>query len=253
MFPIEVKVNVDGAVDDAVAAIGIESARRSQRQIWFAEDRGGADRGTLRLLDAGVIIRFRSGEKDDVTVKLRPCTDNQLVSRWSAPFEKGDFAYRIEHDWSGRRRTLAASAVSSRQRGSLLHAIGPTDDTAAAIADEQRSFLDQCRHEVPFDQLTALGPVAATKFAEFTLDGLDVNAERWSVAGLDFLELSLRVKPRDSDKSRNGESPHAFEARAEGAQHKLEEAVRRRAVTISTNQENKTKRVLTALASSVRH
>ena len=75
------------------------------------------------------------------------------------------------------------------------------------------------------------------------LDGcLDVDLEAWSVAGLEFLEASIRVKPKDSDDAEE------FAARAERKQRKLEDAIRERGVVLSEDPEPKTRRVLTALA-----
>ena len=247
VFPVEIKVNIDGGVGEALAALGEPQGAVSKLQIWFAENRKGVEHGDLLLLNSGVIIRFRSGEKDDLTAKLRPCTEAQLVDRWSAPFDTKSFEYRIEGDWSGQRRVLAASAVSKRPQGSLLDAVKADVDAAAALSADQREFLDACVPGVRIDRLLALGSISSTKYSDLPLDDLDVNMERWTVADLDFLELSIRVKSKDD------ETADEFESRAERKQKKLEKAVRHRGLVISEHHENKTKRVLTALASSIRH
>ncbi|USQ86197.1 hypothetical protein NFX46_22335 [Streptomyces phaeoluteigriseus] len=69
------------------------------------------------------------------------------------------------------------------------------------------------------------------------------QAEVWSAAGLDFLEASIRVQPKEDDDSEE------FSARAERRQRKLEDAVRERGVVLSEHPENKTRRMLTALSS----
>jgi len=61
-----------------------------------------------------------------------------------------------------------------------------------------------------------------------------------------FLELSIRVKPERQ------EADAAFQDRASELQRDLHEAVRRRGVAISDRQENKTQRVLAALAATHR-
>ncbi|WP_234325736.1 hypothetical protein [Streptomyces sp. NRRL S-146] len=87
-----------------------------------------------------------------------------------------------------------------------------------------------------------MGPIASTKFNNVPLDNLEVDLERWTVADLDFLELSTRIKHK------HGEKPHEFEKRVEHKQKKLRSAVRDRGIAISQNPDNKTRRVLTTLA-----
>jgi hypothetical protein len=247
VFPVEVKVNIAGGVAEALAALGEARSAVSKLQIWFAETRNAVEHGDLALLNSGVIIRFRSGEKDDLTVKLRPCTQEQLVESWSAPSKTASLEYRIEGDWSGQRRSLAASAVSKRPQGSLLDAVKTDIDAAAAVSADQREFLATCAPGVRIDGLRALGPISATKFSDLSLGDLDVNMERWTVADLDFLEVSIRVEPKD------GESADEFELRVERKQKKLEKKVREHGVVISDRHENKTKIVLTALADAFQH
>src|ERR1700757_3885420 len=124
IFPVEIKVNVDGAVDDARSRLGGPQGALSRRRIWFVEDRNGVEHGKPSLIHDGVIIRFRSGDEDDLTAKLRPCRESQLVHGWSCPFETDSFKYRIEGDWSGKRRELAASAGGIRPPESLSKALG---------------------------------------------------------------------------------------------------------------------------------
>ncbi|MFD0345129.1 hypothetical protein ACFQ0M_01665 [Kitasatospora aburaviensis] len=69
----------------------------------------------------------------------------------------------------------------------------------------------------------------------------------WSAAGLEFLEASVRVKPKDGDDAEE------LIARAERKQRKLVDAVRARGVTVSEQSGNKTHRVLTALAQAGQH
>ncbi|MBX9362841.1 hypothetical protein K4G64_16885 [Streptomyces sp. WAC04114] len=242
-FPIEIKINIDGNIDAALSALDRTQGDQAQKRlIWFAENRQGIADGRL-LLDSGVIVRFRSGDTpDELTVKLRPCTTEQLSGRFSAPFDKESFEYKIEEDWSGMRRALSASATRTHPQGALLHAVAPGADAAAPLDTLQLRFLQECAHAVRITGLDALGPIASTKLNNVPLDDLEVDFERWTVLDLDFLELSIRVKPK------RGEESHEFEERAERKQKKLESAVQDRGVVISENPENKTRRVLTALA-----
>ena len=76
-----------------------------------------------------------------------------------------------------------------------------------------------------------LPPIAATRFEEFTIDGLTsgVRAERWQVdAGLDFLELSIVAKPK----------------KAVAAQAALTAFVQHKQLAVDDSQVSKTQRVL---------
>ncbi|MCX5007994.1 hypothetical protein OHB05_36055 [Streptomyces sp. NBC_00638] len=243
LSPIEIKVNIEDDVAAALEVLGASSSAMTTRRIWFAEDQEGVAQGRVPLLDAGVIVRFRIGAgADDLTVKLRPCVREQLVGRFSAPFDAEPFTYKIEEDWSGKNRVLSASLVHDHPPGALSSVAEPGTDPAAMIHAVQDQFLHACVPVVRLGRLVALGPIHSTKFDDVQLDGLDVDLEAWSVAGLDFLEGSIRVKPKDEDDLEK------LTARAEHKQRKLEDAMRDRGVTLSEHPESKTRRVLTTLA-----
>ncbi|MEY9996952.1 hypothetical protein ABIE67_008984 [Streptomyces sp. V4I8] len=120
LLPVEVKVNIESDVPAALTALRGSRGAMVTRRIWFAEDRDGVADGRVLLLDGGVIVRFRiGGAADDLTVKLRPCTREQLVGRFSARFDAEAFTYKIEEDWSGNRRVLAASLAHGHPPGAL--------------------------------------------------------------------------------------------------------------------------------------
>lgn len=245
LLPTEIKVNVEGDVAAALSALGGSHSPMKTRRIWFAEDRDGVAEGRVPLLDGGVIVRFRIGGKsDDLTVKLRPCTREQLVGRFSAAFEAEPFTYKVEEDWSGNSRVVAASLVHDHPPMALSDAVKPGADPAASLDAVQDQFLHACAPAVRLDGLVALGPVHSTKADDVPLDDLEVDLEAWSAAGLDFLKVSIRVKPKD------GDDLEKFTARAEREQRKLEDAVRERGVALSEHPDSKTRRVLTALAAA---
>ncbi|MFD8102929.1 hypothetical protein ACFV24_25655 [Nocardia fluminea] len=247
LFPIEIKVNINGQVTDVLSTLG-EPDAVSHRRVWFAEDRDGLSDGELRLLGSGVIIRFRSGSGgDELTAKLRPCVHEQLLGRFNDRFEVEveRLKYRIEGDWSGDRRVLAASLVNERPPGTVLDFVGVGDNAAAALHAVARQFVHTCaRPSVRLDDLEALGPIACTKWTDLDLDDLEVDIERWQGGGLDFLELSIQVKPKD------GESAGELEDRAMRKQEKFSQLVRQRGIAIADDITNKTERVLTALAAN---
>ena len=115
--PIEIKVNVAGKVDDALAALGLDEG--APREVWFLDDLTEGARPPLPLLSNGIILRVRRRKKkEDSTVKLRPCRRSQLVSRWDArPAEDSD--YRIEGTGRGNVMSLPRRAWPTFNRAPL--------------------------------------------------------------------------------------------------------------------------------------
>lgn len=245
--PIEIKVNLDGDVAAALTRLECTGRPAIDRRIWFAEPRPTGLHTAPTLLSSRIVIRLRSGENDDLTVKLRPCLPSQLVGRWTTSFTDDALRYRIEEDWNAERRVLSASAVSDRPAGSLRDATVLGADVTTVLDTAQRQLLVSCTPPgVAVDRLVAMGPIASTKWTKVRVGDLHVDAERWTIADLDLLELSLRVTPE------HGESHTEVRNRALHRQRKFEAAVRRRGLHIATG-DTKTQQVLAALtARSIR-
>jgi hypothetical protein len=232
-YPVEIKVNVAAPVQDALAVLHLEDG--SERRIWFLEDVTPGLDPALPLLSAGVVLRVRSGKSDDSTVKLRPCRRTQLTPDWAEDFEDEDedeFEYRVEEDWSGKRRSLAASAVRELEPG-LVAAVTEADTNPGTLfGKKQQGFLRDCSDlRIALDAVTPLGPVQATKWKDITIGNFEANVERWQAGTLDFLEMSIRVK---DDPERH--------------QRDFEAAIRNLGLSIDDDPESKTRRVLAELA-----
>jgi hypothetical protein len=240
--PIEIKINIAGDVDTTLQTLGLDRQPGRSGEIWFLDDTTEGARPALPLLTSGIILRLRRprthGEEENSTVKLRPCRRSQLVGEWQNPLHKDDKAvkYRIEGDWSSKRRVLAASCVTDRKPGSISRALGAHGCVSDLFSKRQRDFLSACTDiRLTIDGMTALGPIASTRWRNIDLaDVKDVAAERWTAAGLDLLELSIRT-----------------EAGADAAalrQKLLEKEVLARGLQFDESEEPKTERVLKRLA-----
>jgi hypothetical protein len=205
---VEIKVTLAGEqTPAAVQALHLPAEERPWR-IYFCEDvTAGVSPGTP-LLDLGVVLRAREkpGGKDDTTIKLRPCRRSQLTDDWLAA-EEGesgsgvDWEFKVEADWAGERRVLAASC-SADLKGGVQHAGGggrrPVEELFLA---EQIAFLRECAGaDVNLRTLTVLPPVSATRWKEVPAapPHLEARAERWTVDELDFLELSVVADLEDA-------------------------------------------------------
>jgi hypothetical protein len=255
--PTEIKVTLGGEVSEgatdqvekALGLLGLEDGDR--RWVWFLEDLTPGV-SPLPLLSAGIIARVRLNPKKnkpdeaDSTIKLRPARRSQLLPPWNGGSEVDDQQYRIEADWAGSRRALAASCVAEVSPEHLP--VQPDEGSAdfrcangnwspgAAFTSWQHEFLRTCtRLPVAVEGLTCLGPVHARRWKGVTVQEVkDVVAERWRVGQLDFLELSIRVGGDAADPAT--------------AQVDFEAAVRGAGLDFPVEQETKTRRVLEHLA-----
>ena len=138
IVPVEIEVNIEGNVDEALSTLNDALGPTTKRQIWFAEARAGAATGELTLLVNHVIVRLRRGDgPDDLTLKLRPCVERQLGGRWQESFHTKSFDYRIElkatgpgrgRYWRLRRARNTARAWTSRGRARIRRASSATSN-----------------------------------------------------------------------------------------------------------------------------
>ena len=225
---VEVKMSfADHQVDTAMGVFGLADEAARHRRIWFSETPTRAD-GPLPLAGRGLILRVRTGEKPDITLKLRGpegCLDP--VAWRQLPTTGGDGA-KLEGDWSGAHRMIAAS---------LSHDLDPPIPDPRSPGDVRALLSDRQIHlahawVIPLDKAEPLGPVLADSW-EGDIDGIAEKCafERWTVAELRFLEISLRV---DDDE-------------AETTQQRLTQAVHDAGLTDAPKAGTKTDTVLRRL------
>jgi hypothetical protein len=200
---VEIKVSLAGSrLDEALDALGLGDGGQ-QRSVSFLEDATvGAE---LPLLRQGIVLRVRqtAGEDDDSTVKLRPCRRSQLTQEWLGEEDGDGWRLRVEEDWAATRRSLAASCVSDLPEGRIDAVRAGTAPVRRLFSEGQRRFLGECAGmRIDLDELTLLPAVAATRWEDVRVGDVDeVVVERWTLAGLDFLELSVRKKAVEKAQS----------------------------------------------------
>ena len=197
---VEIKANVsDEDAESAAEAVGLRPRAAERRSIWFAESGIGLDAGRLALDARGIIIRLRKviDGPDDCTVKLRGPQAPALSRYWAERFE-------IEGDWSGEKHLFSASLVAEVPAGRVDRA-AESSDLSPVFDEDQRRYLEQeCRPPIDLADLRPLGPIAALKWKSVRIPGRDdLHAEQWELAGLRFLEFSIRVDWSDRKKSQD--------------------------------------------------
>ncbi len=195
---VEIKATLVGAdVGKAVDAFELDDAKAWR--IVFCEDVTTGVTPQTPLLNSGVVLRVRgkSGTKGDSTVKLRPCRWSQLSESFFTNRETNESELKIEADWAGTKRTLAASLTADWEDDRLAAVRSGHLSPADLFTNEQRKFLEQCSPgPVNLDAVTALAEITATRWKEFPAEvggsALSCRAERWLFDGVfDFLELSI--------------------------------------------------------------
>ena len=235
MSGVEIKVNVDGPYVTAALQKFERDGAGTSLAIGFLEDTTvGAE---LPLLEAGVVVRVRAADDaDDVTVKLRPCRRSQLTGDWLEGDAPGGCVFKIEQDWTGSRRVLAASCRVVCPPG-LIAAVRDGDEQASRLFTKAlRRFVDECASvPVNLNALTPLVGVTAHRWKPVKVKGIKekVDVERWTLDELDFLELSVKLSSLDN---------------AESTQLRLEDELRLRGVPVSSVRQTKTALVLGRLA-----
>ncbi|WP_329000078.1 hypothetical protein OHA18_37320 [Kribbella sp. NBC_00709] len=239
---VEIKVTLADAHDPAAAARHVEKAiERLELQggdpwtVVFCEDITDAAASTA-LLDIGVVLRVRgkTATAGDSTIKLRPSRWSQLDPEYFENVDAdGDNVedLKIEADWAGEKRSLAASMTVKWSDSRLATASADGRPVTELFSKKQLDFLATCSvGRVNLAAVSMLPPITATRFEEFTIDGLTskVRGERWRVDGLDFLELSIVAKPKA----------------AVAAQAALTAFMQQKQLPVDDSQVSKTRRVL---------
>jgi hypothetical protein len=177
--PIEIKITVGGdpaesppgTVDKAVQ--DLELPRGRPRWIWFIENLTPGLPQHLPILETGQIFRMRLEEKEngsweaDAAVKLRPARRTQL------PHPGTGRTRQRGHRKTGQPATSTASRRTGRGHG------GPWPPAP----------ITGCSWTPP-----SPGLIEAARWKDVEVEEFTTMAERWTLEGLDFLELSIRLE-----------------------------------------------------------
>ena len=165
---VEIKVTVAGDyVEGAISTLALTGG--AGWSILFCEDVTAGAAGTP-LLDLGVILRARrkSDSKGDSTVKLRPCRWSQLDGQYFVNADDGVTELKVEPDWAGSGRQLAASMTAKWSDGRMSKVQAGDEPPASLFSDRQREFLALCSGgRINLSALTALTAFTATRWKEF--------------------------------------------------------------------------------------
>jgi hypothetical protein len=174
---VEFKYTARAGDDEAKVRAFLDDHPSEKRKVSFYDTR------TLEVLGRGIVLRVRGKE---TTVKLRPAGPAVAIAAKAANDD-----IKIELDVAGK-------AVWSAKLDD------DTVDAAIPFSDVQRDLLDRYTPGVPWGEVGELGPIASTvwEFKDLLADGFKLEAERWSVDHLDFVELSVKARREKADEAR---------------------------------------------------
>lgn len=204
---IEIKVTIGAEqVQAAKQALTLFDEDGRRRKLYFCEAARPGGSEALPLLDHGVILRLRQnrGAKDDSTVKLRPFDQARLTPRWLEAGKHDSWEFKVEGDWVGDRRVVAASLVADQEQ---VKEVGRGEAPPSTVfSAEQEQFLWDCAPvKVSLDELRVLGPVDAIRWKNVRLGDFEAVAEQWDVDdAMRFLEVSILVRPDQAVEAQQG-------------------------------------------------
>jgi hypothetical protein len=203
---VELKLSIGaGDVKKAKKWLGLKDGEATQATIWFCDQpRSDGDGDHFDLFDRGVIVRLRRkyGDDSNTTIKYRREAPFVLPPGWD-PEVTPDF--KVEGDWTIQSRKVAASLDSTVADATIDEAgrNGPPLPSGLFSHDQRQFVADLVApHAVDLAALRPLGPIDAQRWEEAPRKDLNdkVGAERWRYDGLEFLELSIRVRFENAEE-----------------------------------------------------
>lgn len=185
---IEIKATIaERQIEAALRRYRLTPRNDEERYIYFF------DTPTLKLLEAGIIVRARRviGDVDDSTVKFRPVDPASVSDKWR---KYRDF--KIEVDASERSFVRSASFSMPARKGLIKRVASGKQRIRKLLTPEQEAFIWQtAKREIDFDRLIVLGPLRAHRW-QFIDAGCpwQITAELWiREDGQRLLEASIRA------------------------------------------------------------
>jgi hypothetical protein len=203
---VELKINIDSdGVRRAKKQLGLMDADARRATIWFCDrPRRDADGLHFELAGRDVIVRLRHkhGDDSDSTIKYRREPPLDLPEGWST--SRGT-DLKVEGDWTVSGRRVAAS-LTTTVPGSVIDEAGAAGPPLRnkLFSDDQRRFAAAllAPSTCALAELRPLGPIHALRWEEAPRRklGNELGAEQWKADGLEFLELSIRVKFANAER-----------------------------------------------------
>jgi hypothetical protein len=215
--PIEVKFLLSAATETATASLGFKN--KTTGRVYFF------DTDSLDLLAQGVIVRVRQGANNDLTVKVRRPQGDRGVEDSGL---RGRFPCETDRTRAG---ALISYAVRRQYNSNKLPVSG--SDIHDLLSASQNELLHDSQVAVDWARVTRIADISLTKWespAESASGKLALELWEWPAGTL--LEVSAK----------------ASGVAAASRYAELEQLLRAKGLSLSANQDVKTRVMLETLA-----
>jgi hypothetical protein len=194
---VDLRVGIhDADTARVAAAMGLDRARASEREIYLLEDLSG---NLAPLTAAGTtawLVQIPRGH--ELIVQLRPVRQAQLGPGWLGFYSDTGHRLRISEEWTANRRIMTASLTA--RLDAAIPALATTTDpdgtrpARGLLSAMQRDFLARRGLVVKDGGLRLLGPILELTWSLRRYD-FDFLARRWTAhqlgrgAYLDLIDL----------------------------------------------------------------
>lgn len=203
---VEIKVTIRADQElRGLRALKLNEDSAEVRVIYFYDNR------KLDLFNAGVVLRTRlvKGDDDDSTVKIRPVDAAKITAAWTKT--KG---FKIEADRTGSKVVCSASLTEKRKRVEIDQVAEGKKPIDELFSEKQQELIGEFyTKSINFKQLKTLGPIRVLSWKNIH-EGFpyELSSEEWRLPdGQDLLEVSIKVKPDESQKAMKAFETHLRE------------------------------------------
>ena len=200
---VEIKVTIRPDQElRGLRALKLDEDSAEVRVIYFYDTR------KLDLFNAGVVLRTRlvKGDDDDATVKIRPVDPAKVADGWKKM--KG---FKVEADRTGTKVVCSASLTEIRKRDDIDQVADGKKTIDVLFSEKQQQFVGELSTKpIKFEQLKTLGPIRVLRWKSVH-EGFpyELTSEEWRLPdGEDLLEVSIKVKPDESQKAMKAFDKH---------------------------------------------
>jgi hypothetical protein len=176
---VEVKLLLSPTETQA-AVTALNGTKESHGRVYFF------DTDALELLSQGAIVRLRQGDKNDLTVKLRPPKGKRFVASSGNPDD-----FKCEVDLTGEGPNPSYSITS---RFGAEHPPQTGYEVSRLLSPAQMKLLNDAQVSVDWARVKRIAEISSTDWRTQSQPHLGrLTLELWEWPGGEVLEISTRV------------------------------------------------------------
>jgi len=208
--------------ESRVAVSALKAGKESPVTVYFFET------DTLDLSSQGVIVRLRRGSGTDLTIKLRTVSEAKFLTRAVGK----DFKCEVDLTGAG---SISSYSITTKFSGERLPSTGL--EIYQLLSPEQRNLLEEAEVSINWSKVKQIVEIQSTTWRAHGQGHLGRLAlELWEWPEGKILEVSTRVGANSGTQ----------------AYRELQDLARSKRLSLSPDQQPKTKTVLESITYSAR-